>query len=97
MKLTRPKRWQMQDAKARLSRVVKEARSDGPQIITLRGEDVAAVIPIADLPHVLAADRRDAERKGAILDTLQRCPYPLGDLDLHRDRTAMSAKSIFGE
>jgi antitoxin Phd len=97
MKLIRPKRWQMQDAKARLSRVVKEARSDGPQIITLHGEDVAAVIPIADLAHLQAVDRRDAERKGTILDTLQRCPYPLGDLDLHRDRTPVSAKSVFGD
>ncbi len=91
------RRWQMQDAKARLSRVVKEARTIGPQIITLHGEDVAAIIPIADLPHVLAADRAAKERKGGLLETLRRCPYPLGALDLQRDRTPISTHSIFAE
>ena len=36
--------WQMQEAKARLSEVVKRAELDGPQDITLHGRSVAVVL-----------------------------------------------------
>ncbi len=36
--------WQMQEAKARLSEVVKRAAIDGPQEITLHGHSVAVVL-----------------------------------------------------
>ncbi len=37
-------KWQLQDAKNRLSEVVRKARSEGPQVITLHGADAAVVI-----------------------------------------------------
>ena len=36
--------WQMQEAKAKLSELVKRAQTDGPQDITLHGESVAVVL-----------------------------------------------------
>lgn len=36
--------WQMQQAKARLSEVVKEAERSGPQEITVHGRPVAVVV-----------------------------------------------------
>lgn len=36
--------WQIQEAKARLSEVVKLAESEGPQDITLHGRSVAVVM-----------------------------------------------------
>ena len=36
--------WQMQEAKARLSELVKRAELDGPQDITLYGRSVAVVV-----------------------------------------------------
>lgn len=36
--------WQMQEAKARLSELVKRAEHDGPQDITLHGRSVAVVL-----------------------------------------------------
>ena len=36
--------WQMQEAKARLSEVVKDAEREGPQEITLHGRPVAVVL-----------------------------------------------------
>lgn len=36
--------WQMQTAKARFSEVVKSAKSDGPQDITVHGKSVAVVL-----------------------------------------------------
>ncbi len=36
--------WQMQEAKARLSEVIKETEREGPQEITLHGKPVAVVL-----------------------------------------------------
>lgn len=47
--------WQLQDAKNRFSEVVKLARTQGPQTVTLRGERTAVV---------LSADDYDALRAG---------------------------------
>ena len=33
-------RWQVQEAKQRLSEVLRRAQADGPQIITRHGEEV---------------------------------------------------------
>jgi prevent-host-death family protein len=37
-------RWQVQQAKQRLSEVLRAAERDGPQVITRHGEDVAVII-----------------------------------------------------
>jgi prevent-host-death family protein len=37
-------KWQMQEAKARMSEVVKRAQSQGPQEITMHGRSVAVVV-----------------------------------------------------
>ncbi len=36
--------WQLQDAKNRLSEVVKRAREEGPQTVTVRGKRAAVVL-----------------------------------------------------
>lgn len=36
--------WQLQEAKNRLSEVVKAAESKGPQVITVRGKETAVVV-----------------------------------------------------
>jgi antitoxin Phd len=36
--------WQLQEAKARFSEVVKEASLYGPQVVTLRGKPAVVVI-----------------------------------------------------
>lgn len=41
--------WQLQEAKNRLSEVVKAARNKGPQVITVRGKEEVAVIAIEEL------------------------------------------------
>lgn len=42
------KRWQLQDAKNQLSRVVAEARRHGPQTITVHGEPTAVVVSVEE-------------------------------------------------
>ena len=36
--------WKMETAKARLSEVVRQAKDEGPQTITVRGKDAAVVV-----------------------------------------------------
>ena len=40
--------WPLQDAKNQFSKVVRKARLEGPQIVTLRGERAAVVLSATD-------------------------------------------------
>jgi len=40
--------WPLQDAKARLSEVIKTAKKNGPQIITQRGVKSAVIVPFEE-------------------------------------------------
>ena len=46
--------WQLQEAKAKLSELVRRARSEGPQTITVRGEPAVVVISIEEYERLLA-------------------------------------------
>jgi prevent-host-death family protein len=46
--------WQVQEAKTRLSEVIEDAHSQGPQIITRHGQDRAVVLSIADYRALIA-------------------------------------------
>ena len=36
--------WKLQDAKARFSALVREARENGPQVVTLHGKDAVVIV-----------------------------------------------------
>lgn len=59
--------WQMQEAKARLSEVVKKAEKEGPQSITLHGRSVAVMLSRA------AFDRLSGQ-SASLLDFMQASP-----------------------
>jgi len=59
--------WQMQDAKARLSEVVKLAETEGPQDITLHGRSVAVVMS-------RAAFERLSGQHASVVDFMQASP-----------------------
>jgi len=42
------RKWRMQEAKAKFAEVVKRAAAEGPQIVTYRAVDVAAVLSIGE-------------------------------------------------
>ena len=73
-------KWQLQDAKNRLSEVVRKTREEGPQTITLRGADVVVV--------VAAEEYRKLSRrgKGNLLDFFRNSPLAGVDLDIPRSR-----------
>ncbi len=74
-------RWQLQDAKARLSELVDRARREGPQHITVRGRSAAVVLSEQEY-------RRLTEPKPGIVEFLRSSPFVGVDLDLDRDRSA---------
>ncbi len=39
--------WQLQEAKNRFSEVVDEALTEGPQVVTRRGEEVVVIVSMA--------------------------------------------------
>lgn len=43
-----PDHWQIQDAKQRFSEMIRAVLSDGPQVITRQGVDVAVVVDIGE-------------------------------------------------
>jgi len=47
--------WKLEDAKARLSEVVRLARERGPQRVTVRGQDAVVVISAADYARLAPA------------------------------------------
>jgi antitoxin Phd len=48
-------RWQVQEAKMRLSQVIEEAQTKGPQMITRHGVDRAVVLSIDDFRSLTAS------------------------------------------
>lgn len=74
--------WQMQEAKARLSEVVKLAESEGPQDITLHGRSVAVVLSKAAFEHL-------SDSGHSLVDFMRRSPlYGLEEIEFERNRSA---------
>jgi antitoxin Phd len=83
--------WQLQEAKARLSEVVKRAISDGPQEITVRGESTAVVISRDDYEQLKAP----AKPKQSFVEFMRASPLFGSGIDLTRDKTPYEDKPIF--
>jgi antitoxin Phd len=50
--------WQLQEAKNKLSELIDRSLSEGPQIITRHGVEVAVVIPFASYKKLTAPPQR---------------------------------------
>jgi antitoxin Phd len=48
-------RWQVQEAKMRLSQVIEQAQTEGPQMITRHGVDRAVVLSVEDFRSLTAS------------------------------------------
>lgn len=75
--------WQMQEAKARLSEVVKRAEHEGPQDITLHGRSVAVMLSRETFDRLAGSGE-------SLVTFMQRSPlYGLDDVRLDRDKSVM--------
>lgn len=71
--------WQLQEAKNRLSEVVKAAKTKGPQVITVRGKEEVAVISMDEL-------RKLRPQKESLYEFLRNSPMRGANLKIERSR-----------
>ncbi|MBC7953281.1 MAG: type II toxin-antitoxin system Phd/YefM family antitoxin [Rhodospirillaceae bacterium] len=72
--------WQVQDAKARFSELLRSAAKDGPQAITVRGRTTAVVVSQDEYERLKG-------RKPSLVEFLRASPLVGADLDIERDRS----------
>ena len=73
--------WALQDAKARLSELVRLAMEHAPQEITLRGEPAVVVVSREDYGRM-------TQRHESLVEFMRRSPlYGADDVEFPRDRS----------
>jgi prevent-host-death family protein len=71
-------RWQVHEAKQRLSELIRRALTDGPQVVTRQGEDVAVVISMDEYRRLRSPRTDFREFLRAVPD--------IDELGIRRDR-----------
>ena len=85
---TAPKEsWALQDAKARFSEVVRKARTEGPQRITVHGREEDVVISAEEYRRV-----KGQPTGQALVDVLR--DSPLRDVRIERIRTRAAVRGV---
>ena len=80
-------RWALQDAKARFSEVVRKAKTEGPQHITVHGREEVIVISVEEYR------RANEERTGAALVELLQ-DSPLRDVTIDHEPTYAPVRGV---
>ena len=80
--------WQLQDAKNRFSEVVKRAREDGPQTVTVHGQRAAVVVSAADYDTLVKP------RMSFVDFLLTDAPWPDDVVDAINDRSPDTGRDI---
>lgn len=70
--------WKLEDAKAHFSELVRRARANGPQTVTVRGKDAVVVVAAEQAPRAPAA--------GSLVEFLRDSPLGLVAVDREEDR-----------
>ena len=79
--------WALQDAKARFSELVRKAKTEGPQRVTVHGREEIIVISVDEYRRVRG------ERTGQTLVNLLR-QSPLRSIKIKRTRTRASVRDV---
>jgi len=72
--------WQVQEAKARFSELLRHAAKDGPQAITVRGQTTAVVVSKTEYERLRG-------RKPSLVKLMRSSPLAGVDLKIKRDRS----------
>lgn len=87
--------WKLQDAKARLSEVVRQARAGAPQTVTIHGKNA---VVIADTERFEVRPRpRPAPTMADFVEGSKKYRGLLEGIDLKRVRMNIAPRSIFFE
>lgn len=80
--------WQIQEAKARLSEVVRQAEQEGPQDITWHGRSVAVLLSRSDYERLTGGNE-------SLVDFMRRSPlFGLDEPEFNRDRSLTREVSL---
>lgn len=79
--------WQLQDAKARLSELIKSAQAEGPQQVTVRGKPSAVIISVEEFEAMKVQRPRfiDLMRSSPLVGVdiaIERSDSPVRDVSL---------------
>lgn len=83
----RSRAWKLEDAKARFSELVRLARSEGPQRVTVRGEDAVVVVSAERFAALMPSRRQPSLH--ALLST-----SPLRDVRLQPESQPMPVRDV---
>ena len=72
--------WQLQDAKAQLSEVVRLCLVEGPQILTVRGKEEAVIISKKDYEAITG-------KRQTLMEFMQNSPLKGVELKVDRNRS----------
>jgi prevent-host-death family protein len=72
--------WQLQEAKARLSELVKHARTEGPQDVTVRGESAVVVLSREHYDRL-------TRPKPSLVELMRASPLRGARVDVRREQT----------
>jgi antitoxin Phd len=78
------RKWQLQEAKNRLSELVELALAEGPQTVTRHGKEVAVIVSKDEFDR----RRRSRGRRGTILVFLRGLGFTRARVDLARSADA---------
>ena len=84
-----PAHWQLQDAKARFSEVVRRARSEGPQYVTVHGREEVVVISTEEYR------RLTGRRTGwDLIKAFQASPYREIEIEPSREGLELPVRDV---
>jgi len=82
-----PGRWALQDAKARFSEVVRKAKTEGPQQITVHGREEVVVVSVEEYRRI------KGQPTGEVLVKMMQ-NSPLGDLEFEFEGTRAAVRPV---
>jgi prevent-host-death family protein len=80
--------WQLQDAKARFSELVKRAREQGPQHVSVRGEPAVVVVSVEEFA------RLSTPRPSLVDHILAGTPWPDDVVDAINTRSRDPGRDV---
>jgi prevent-host-death family protein len=80
--------WQLQDAKARFSELVKRAREEGPQHVSVRGEPAVVVVSEKEFARLVSP------RRSIVDHILKGAPWPEDVVDAINARSRDTGRDV---
>ena len=79
--------WQLQEAKAHLSELVRSVQQNGPQQITVHGKPAAVILSCDDYARL-------THNKPSFVDLMRQSPLMGVDLQLERDKSLTREQTL---